>query len=138
MRNELSEKHFNNIGETWNYYEREGFGGIIITAANKRAYLQKYKEDFIDGSKHLVDEGQMTEEQLIENAEKFAREHVNFHKKMERAHAKGKMFFTWRGARERVATYEYLSRMQQFMTELEEKYKQEQEAQEQEIKVEEE
>lgn len=117
-----SDKHFQNLGQTWNYYEREKFGGIEVTAENKRAYLNKYKADFIEGSKHLVEEGQMTQEQLNENAEKFAREHINFHKKMERAHYDGKMFFTWRGKRERVATYEYLSRMQQFMKELEEKY----------------
>jgi len=128
MEKKLSDKHFNNIGQTWNYYERESFGGIEITAANKRAYLQKYKEDFIEGSKHLVEEGQLTEEQLNENAEKFAREHVNFHKKMERAHYKGRMFFTWRGQKERVATYEYLSRMQKFMADLEDKYTKEQES----------
>lgn len=129
---ELSEEHFKNMGQTWNYYDRERFGGIEITAANKRAYLNKYKEDFIEGSRHLVEEGQITESQLTENAEKFAREHVNFHKKMEKAHQKGLMFFTWRGKRERVATYEYLSRMQEFMQELETKYTAEKSEQEEE------
>lgn len=119
---ELSEEHFKNMGQTWNYYDRERFGGIEITAENKRVYLNKYKQDFIEGSKHLIEEGQITESQLLENAEKFAREHINFHKKMEKAHQKGLMFFTWRGKRERVATYEYLSRMQEFMKELEDKY----------------
>ena len=71
--------------------------------------------------KRLVDLS-LTQIGFMDNAEKFAREHVNFHKKMEKAHQKGLMFFTWRGKRERVATYEYLSRMQEFMKELEDKY----------------
>lgn len=117
-----------NKGITWDFYERERFGGIEITAENKRTYLRKYAQDFIEGSKHLVEEGSMTQEELEKNAEKFAREHVNFHKKMERKHYKGNMFSTWRGKRERIPTYEYLSRMQQFMLELEDKYKKENES----------
>lgn len=127
MEKRLSDKHFENIGKTWNYYDRERFGGIEVTAANKRAYIEKYKQDFKEGSQHLIESGEITPEQLEINAEKFAREHINFHKKMEKAHYQGKMFFTWRGKRERVATYEYLSRMQQYMQELEEKYTAEQE-----------
>lgn len=112
-----------NKGITWEYYERESLAAIEITAANKRMYMQKFMDDFIEGSKDKVESGELTQEQVLVEAEKFARNYINFYKKMERKYRKGNMFLTWKGKREPVVTEEKLSRMRKYMEALEEKYK---------------
>ncbi len=106
-------------GYDWDVYEREQFAGAKLTAENKREYRKAFINKYIDNFEFKVKEGTITEEQLIKEAESYAQEHIAFHQKMERAHLKGKMFFTWRGKRERVWTTSYLSRMQSYMRELE-------------------
>ena len=112
-----------NKGITWDYYERESLAAIEITAENKRMYMQKFMDDFIEGSKDKVESGELTQEQVLLEAEKFARNYINFYKKMERKYRKGDMFLTWKGKREPVVTEEKLSRMRKYMEALEEKYK---------------
>ncbi len=112
-----------NRGITWDYYERESLAAIEITAENKRMYMQKFMDDFIEGSKDKVESGELTQEQVLLEAEKFARNYINFYKKMERKYRKGDMFLTWKGKREPVVTEEKLSRMRKYMEALEEKYK---------------
>ena len=113
----------NNKGVTWDYYNRESLAAIEVTAENKRMYMRKFMDDFIEGSKDKVDSGELTQEQVNVEAEKFARNYINFYKKMERKYRKGDMFLTWKGKREPVVTEEKLSRMRKYMEALEEKYK---------------
>ncbi len=112
-----------NKGITWDYYNRESLAAIEVTAENKRMYMRKFMDDFIEGSKDKVDSGELTQEQVNVEAEKFARNYINFYKKMERKYRKGDMFLTWKGKREPVVTEEKLSRMRKYMEALEEKYK---------------
>ena len=112
-----------NKGITWDYYERESLAAIEVTAENKRTYMKKFMDDFIEGSKDKVESGELTQEQVLLEAEKFARNYINFYKKMERKYRKGDMFLTWKGKREPVVTEEKLSRMRKYMEALEEKYK---------------
>jgi len=113
----------NNKGITWDYYERESLASIEVTAENKRKYMRKFMDDFIEASKGKIESGELTQEQVEIEAEKFARNYINFYKKMERKYRKGNMFLTWKGKREPVITEEKLSRMRQYMNALEEKYK---------------
>ena len=85
--------------------------------------MRKFMDDFIEGSKDKVDSGELTQEQVNVEAGKFARNYINFYKKMERKYRKGDMFLTWKGKREPVVTEEKLSRMRKYMEALEEKYK---------------
>lgn len=103
----------------WDFYKREKFAGILITAENKREYKKLFTNKYIDMYEFKVQQGDMTEAELLKSADEYAFEHVAFHQKMERAHNKGKMFFMWRGKKEKVWTTEYLSRMQQYMRDLE-------------------
>lgn len=112
-----------NKGITWDYYNRESLAAIEVTAENKRMYMRKFMDDFIEGSKDKVDSGELTQEQVNVEAGKFARNYINFYKKMERKYRKGDMFLTWKGKREPVVTEEKLSRMRKYMEALEEKYK---------------
>lgn len=106
-------------GYDWDYYKREQFAGASLTAENKREYRKAFINKYLDHFEFKVLEGKVTEEQLRADAEAYAKEHIAFHQKMERAHYKGKMFFTWRGKRERVYTGAFLTRMQQYMRDLE-------------------
>lgn len=115
----------NNRGITWEYSDREKYSGLSITAENKRSLLNKYIDDFMLSSKERLDSGEISKSDLLVEADKFARDYVNFYRKMERKFFKGHSFMQWRGKREKVTTLEYLSRMQNFMNQLEEKYKNE-------------
>ena len=106
-------------GYDWNYYKREQFAGIKATPENKREYRKSFINKYIDSFEFKVQEGTMTEAELRKAADDYAAEQLAFHQKMERAHNKGKMFFMWRGKKEKVWTTEYLSRMQQYMRDLE-------------------
>ncbi len=119
-----------NKGITWDFYNRESLAAIEITAANKRMYMRKFMDDFIEGSKDKVESGELTQEQVEVEAEKFARNYINFYKKMEKKYYKGDMFLTYKGKREPVVTEEKLSRMRKYMEALEEKYKAEAEEKE--------
>jgi hypothetical protein len=106
-------------GFDWDHYEREKFAGISITAANKREYRKLFINKYIDTYEFKVQQGDITEKELLDAADSYAMEHLSFHQKMERSHNKGKMFFQWRGKKERVWTTEYLSKMQKYMRDLE-------------------
>ena len=106
-------------GFDWDYYKREKFAGVSITAENKREYKKLFINKYIDTYEFKVQQGEMTEEELRKAADNYASEHIAFHQKMERAHNKGKMFFQWRGKKEKVWTTEYLSKMQQYMRDIE-------------------
>lgn len=106
-------------GYDWNYYKREQFAGIKATPENKREYRKSFINKYIDSFEFKVQEGTMTEAELRKAADDYAAEQLAFHQKMERAHNKGKMFFMWRGKKEKVWTTEYLSRMKQYLIDLE-------------------
>lgn len=106
-------------GFDWDYYKREKFAGVSITAENKREYKKLFINKYIDTYEFKVQQGDITEAELLKAADEYASEHIAFHQKMERSHNKGKMFFQWRGKKERVWTTEYLSKMQKYMRDIE-------------------
>lgn len=110
----------------------EQYAGLKVTAENRRQYINAFKQDFIEAHKEKVESGELTNEQLLAAAEKYGRDHVNFHKKMEKAHTKGRAFFHFHGRRERVVTAGVVTKLQKYMQELEERYVAEQSKQEEE------
>lgn len=102
--------------------EYQPYGGLKITAENRKTYINAFKQDYIQANVAKVEAGEMTNQQLLGEAEAYARDHVNFHKKMQKEHTKGNLFFRYKGRRERVITTEVISKMQKYLADLEEKY----------------
>ena len=111
-----------NEGITWMFRKREQLGTISITAENRRDYYKSYYNDYIEGSKELVENGLMSKEQVEKDADKFALAYINYAKKAEKAHLKGKMYFTFQGRKEVVPTFDRVSRLQKYLADLEENY----------------
>lgn len=120
--------------EGFNYVRNnyEQFAGLKITAENKRQFINAYKKDFVEANLEKVESGEITNEQLLEEAERYARQHVNFHKKMQKKHTKGHSYFTYKGRKERVVTQSVVTKLQQYLQDLEQKYIEEQSKQEEE------
>lgn len=102
--------------------EYQPYGGLKITAENRKTYLNAFKQDYIQANVAKVEAGEMSNERLLGEAEAYARDHINFHKKMQKEHTKGNIFFRYKGRRERVITTEVISKMQKYLQDLEEKY----------------
>ena len=111
-----------NEGITWMFRKREQLGTISITAENRRDYYKSYYNDYIEGSKELVENGLMSKEQVEKDADKFALAYINYAKKAEKEHLKGKMYFTFQGRKEVVPTFNRVSRLQKYLSDLEENY----------------
>lgn len=112
--------------------EYEKFAGLKITAENRRQFLNAYKQDYVESNVDKVEAGELTSEELLEEAEKYAKLHVNFHKKMEKKHTKGHSYFTYKGRKERVVTQGVVTKLQQYLQDLEAKYVEDQAKQEEE------
>ena len=111
-----------NEGVTWVFRKREQLGTISITAENRRDYYRAYYNDYIEGSKELVEKGEITKEQAEKDANKFAKAYLNYARKAEKAHLNGKMYFTFQGRKEVVPTFDRVSRLQKYFAEMEENY----------------
>ena len=100
-------------------HDFEPYAGLRITAENKRQFLNSFKQDYIQANVEKVESGEMTSQELLYHAERYARDHVNFHKKMEKRHTKGDIFFRYKGRKERVVTTGVVTKLQQYLQDLE-------------------
>lgn len=118
-----SQRSLNGIeGVNYMRLKRESFAGLQITAENRRQFLNAFAQDYLEENKEKIESGEVDQSVILKEAEEYAKEHINFHNKMFKNYMKGNEFFQWRGKRERVLTQEYLSRMQNFLKDMEEKY----------------
>jgi hypothetical protein len=110
----------------------EPYAGLRITAENKRQFLNSFKQDYVQANVEKVESGEMTSQELLYHAERYARDHVNFHKKMEKRHTKGDIFFRYKGRKERVVTTGVVTKLQQYLQDIEAKHIENQSKQEEE------
>lgn len=122
-----------NHGKTWVYQKREKFAGLEIMPKNNKIVKKMFMEDFISENHHLLDSGEISEEELLKKAEKYALEHIRYNKKMKKAHDKGKTHFMFNGRVEPVRTVEMLERFKKSIEEIQNKYNKIEEENEQRI-----
>jgi len=112
-----------NEGITWMYKKRETFAGLDIDWKNHRSFKESFKQDYIEENVDRVERGEITDEELERDAEKYAKEHIKYNKKMKRAHDKGHSHFMFNGRREPVRTLEMLQRFHEGIERIQEQYK---------------
>jgi len=111
-----------NHGKTWLYQKREKYAGLDINAKNHRVVRMMFEQDYLSDNISKVESGEVTEDQLIKEAKEYSSAHIRYNKKMKEAHDRGKTHFMFNGRVEPVRTVEMLERFKDSVYELQEKY----------------
>jgi hypothetical protein len=111
-----------NHGKTWLYQKREKYAGLDINAKNHRVVRMMFEQDYLSDNISKVESGEVTEDQLIKEAKEYSAAHIRYNKKMKEAHDRGKTHFMFNGRVEPVRTVEMLERFKDSVYELQEKY----------------
>lgn len=127
VEKEIKDKYNMSLrGNTWDYYPRDKFDGVIITPKNRREVL---RSAFIDAMAKMIKSEGIDEEEITDEhrakAMAEARTFVNMNQKAHKKYLKGESYMRYKGQKYMIPMVGWVEDMKRRLAQFQEKYQEE-------------